>query len=195
MSKSPHIISHFQVPEDTDLWNAFRSGDREAFELMYEIHVDALYSYGFSFTRDDYLVKECIQDLFVDIWIKRANLGETNNIRFYLFRSLRRKLSKNVRIRERWMSDPDSKKIDYILSGQALKKFFDPVNKEEPEKRLHLELDELPPRQREALYHLYFEKFSYEETASIMHVNIKTVYNLAWRAIEQLRKAYSTRRK
>ena len=49
-------------------------------------------------------------------------------------------------------------------------------------------IEGLPLRQKEALFHIYYEKLSYEEAASVMDVHIKTVYNLAWRGIEKLRK-------
>jgi RNA polymerase sigma factor (sigma-70 family) len=49
-------------------------------------------------------------------------------------------------------------------------------------------LDRLPLRQKEAIFFIYYEKMHYEEAATIMDVNIKTVYNLVWRGIECLRK-------
>ncbi|MCA1801955.1 MAG: hypothetical protein LC662_05810, partial [Rhodothermaceae bacterium] len=59
---------------------------------------------------------------------------------------------------------------------------------EDIRKKLTSAVENLPLRQKEALFHIYYEKLSYEEAASVMDVNIKTVYNLVWRGVEKLRK-------
>ena len=74
------------------------------------------------------------------------------------------------------------------LNKQSFNQFFE--NTADPEllkRRLQLALNDLPVRQKEALFHIFYENLTYEETAEVMHVHIKTVYNLAWRGIERLR--------
>src|SRR5690606_17476677 len=46
-------------------------------------------------TRHD-LLFDCIQELFIYIWEKRNGLGNTNNIRYYLFNALRRRMIVSV---------------------------------------------------------------------------------------------------
>src|SRR6478736_5855617 len=78
--------------DDTTLWNAFRNGDDTALITMFDLHARSLYNYGYKISNDKEMVKDAIQDLFADLFQSRSGLGETNAIRFYLFKSLRRRL-------------------------------------------------------------------------------------------------------
>ena len=54
------------------------------------------------YSRDRELVKDCIHDLIFDLYKYRKNLAENDNIRNYLFKSLKRKVlasgKKNLRL-------------------------------------------------------------------------------------------------
>lgn len=192
-----HFIGHYEHADhssDEQLWDLFRSGDQEAFSKIYDAHVDGLYNYGMNFTKDSFLVKEVIQDLFVTIWSTRGQLGQTSNIRFYLMRALRRKISVFHKDQKKWESDATEDKfgLAQLLSKKSFEQFNKSnVSEKEVAEKLKLAMERLPLRQREALYHIYYEDLSYEEVAALMNVNIKTVYNLAWRGIEGLRKNLS----
>ena len=81
----------YQINSDTFLWNDFIKGNDNAFRLIYNNHVQSLFKYGCKFTRDEALVKDCIHDVFIDLSKYRSGLGPTNNIKLYLFKSLKRK--------------------------------------------------------------------------------------------------------
>ena len=49
-------------------------------------------------------------------------------------------------------------------------------------------LEKLPARQKEVLHLLFDDGFSYEETAEIMGINVRSVYTLAWKGISSLKK-------
>lgn len=188
------IHHFFEDQNDAQLWDLFRGGDRDAFELIYHKFVKQLYNYGMTFVPDAILVKESIQDLFVEIWANRERLGNTDNIKFYLMRSLRRKIAKTQSNSKRWESTSStSTKLSQIMSKRSLAEFTSRAGLTEKEiaQKLSEAISDLPARQREALYHIYYENLSYEEAASMMNVNVKTVYNLAWRGVESLRKTLS----
>ncbi|WP_421872692.1 RNA polymerase sigma factor [Marinoscillum sp.] len=189
-------LHHFSIDQlsDTELWKQFRSGDRDAFERIYHLHVKGLYSYGMTFIEDSFTVKECIQDLFVDIWSHKDRLGDTDNIKFYLMRSLRRRISKSQSDQKRWESTSSEKiKLSRLIGKKSLEQFMarSHVSEKEIAFKLSEAIGKLPVRQKETLYHIYYENLTYEQAASIMNVNVKTVYNLAWRGVETLRKSLS----
>src|SRR5690554_6494925 len=86
-----------QMKSDKEIWNDFRKGKNYALSHIYHQHVQSLFRYGRKFSSDDELIKDTIQDLFFDLIRTRENLGETDNICFYLMRSFRRKLAKNLK--------------------------------------------------------------------------------------------------
>src|SRR5450432_4876934 len=76
-------------------WDNMVTGNKEAFLAIYHDHYRALFYYGFSLTADRELTKDCIQELFLDIWNTRPTLNkEVENVRSYLFTWLRRKVSR-----------------------------------------------------------------------------------------------------
>ena len=49
-------------------WDKIQQGDEEAFRQLYEQYADLLYAYGMKIARDDTLVTEARQSLFVYIF-------------------------------------------------------------------------------------------------------------------------------
>lgn len=167
---------------DSCLWNKFRSGDDQAFVEIYRKFVDVLYCYGLKFTADDQLVKDCVQELFIDLYEKRGNLGESDNIKFYLLVSLKRRLIKILRSKNIYSSlsqDDIPFQIVYSPEDESLK--------EEQMELMNKTLNELTPRQKEAIYLRFMNGLSYEEICEIMAMNYQSVRNLIFRAEEKMR--------
>jgi DNA-directed RNA polymerase specialized sigma24 family protein len=74
------------------IWSRFLKGDNQVLSLIYLQHSNALFDYGCRFTVDRDLVKDCIQEVFCSLIRNRSSLGETDNIRLYLLKSLKRKI-------------------------------------------------------------------------------------------------------
>jgi len=79
---------------DSRIWDEFRSGNESSFIYIYQNYFDKLYNYGLRITKDEDLVKDAIQDLFIELRKKRSHLGKTDSIKFYLFKCLKRKIIK-----------------------------------------------------------------------------------------------------
>ena len=81
---------------DAVVWNAFKSGDRKALDYIFNKYVKLLYAYGGKITKDQDLVEDCIQDLFVELWQRRHSLSEVTHIKYYLLKSLRRRVARKL---------------------------------------------------------------------------------------------------
>lgn len=80
---------------DADLFKRFKKGDEKAFEVLYRKYFQALNYYGFRISKDQELIENAIQDLFIDLWRRRVFLSEVENVKFYLIKSLRNQLIRN----------------------------------------------------------------------------------------------------
>jgi len=87
---------NYQIIPDSLLWKEFIHGNEDAFRLIYQGHVQTLFKYGYNFTHDEALIKDCIQDIFVDLMKYRSTIGSSDNIRLYLFKSLKRKIIRSL---------------------------------------------------------------------------------------------------
>jgi RNA polymerase sigma factor (sigma-70 family) len=182
------LVWHPEHMDDSLLWKAFRGGDEKALMIIFDRFVQPMYNYGYKIVGESELVKDSVQELLIEIWQNRARLGETDSIKFYLFKSLRRKL---IRIKAK--------------SGNRLLKSlsFDYSNEVVPShefvlvaEQLSLErkaqvmsmLDKLTKREREAIFLRYFEELTCDQIGQVMELNKQTVYNLLHHALEHLKK-------
>ncbi|MFN8348759.1 MAG: sigma-70 family RNA polymerase sigma factor [Spirosomataceae bacterium] len=172
---------------DTALWNAFRLGDKSAYAEIYELYFDSLYSYGKKFIGDPTQIEDAIQDLFIRLWRTRDRLSPVDNIKFYLFHSLRRDIR---RINEK---EKSLEKIDFdsflVTNNHPVYEVSPEDTEKELTRKLTAVLQNLPKRQLEAITLRYYENFSIPEIASLMDVSEKTVRNTLHNSLTLLRKS------
>jgi len=173
--------------KDYFLWQRFKGGDENAFYLLYDHYVDELFLFGGSFTKDLELVKDCIHDLFLDLYKYRKQLSDTNNIRFYLFRSLRRKIYKEQRKVSFLVSD------NRVSSGQTdgVPAFENTIIEEEITSENHRLLlqatKSLTVRQQKALSLRFGQDLSYREIAELLDISVESTRTIIYRALKILR--------
>jgi RNA polymerase sigma factor (sigma-70 family) len=169
------------------LWDRFRADDKAALALIYDDFVGVLYNYGYHICQDPFVVQDAIQDLFVDLWRLRATLSEAQSVKFYLFRSLRRRLHRAIDAQKNTSSFEDNYGLTVTLQDA------DPFDEEDYArkiKQLQKLVTTLPPRQEEALRLRFFEDFSLEQVADMMSMNEQSVRNTINRAVKKLRESF-----
>lgn len=173
--------------EHSHLWDAFRSGNREAFGQLYDFYAADLYRYGYNLVRNRPLVEDAIHELFLHLHQNRTRLGPTDNIRFYLYRALRRRLLDMVARLNRFDDD------DCVFEGAAFQvvpletHLVEQQLASQQQALLMVEVNKLPRRQREVLYLLYMKGLTYQQTAEVMGLALKSVYNTVNVALSTLR--------
>jgi RNA polymerase sigma-70 factor (ECF subfamily) len=176
------------IGEELELWEAMRSGDRNAFAMLYERYFKLLYNYGRKIGQDSSHVEDSIHDLFVDLWRYKSNLSTTTSVRFYLYRSLRRRLiKKNNNVL--WLShDMHLLEEALQLSSPSLEnQIIESESTDYRVNQLRKLLNDLSPRQYEALVLFFYDEFTYPEIASMLQLNEQSARNLVQRGLVQLR--------
>lgn len=180
-------------PDDRVLWQHFKEGDEAAFAAVYRQHVQTLFRYGMSLRPDEDFVRDCLHDVFVEVWTKRERLGDTDSIKFYLIKSLKNRIFNQVEKQSRLIPVD----LDAGYNPVETATYATPSHEDELIQRQHdagrLDklahcLDRLPPRQREAVQLRYFEGLDYRQVAEVLAVSQQSAYNLIFRALEELRK-------
>ena len=90
---------------------SFQAGNMAAFSELYDLHINILFNYGLKLTIDKELLKDCIHDIFVKLYVKKDELGVIDNLKSYLFISLKNKLCDELRKRM-YMSDTAVEEIN-----------------------------------------------------------------------------------
>ena len=172
-------------------WNAFRSGDRHSFSLIYEKYFNGLYNYGGKFSRDLEFVEDCIQDLFVKLWQNRENINETQSVKNYLYKSLRNTIfSRLNKVENLDIDDESINELNFNLEISHETFMIESEHSQQMKVKLEKALDNLTNRQREAVFLRFFEELTYEEVARLMHITIKALYKIIARALENLRETF-----
>src|SRR5688572_2728479 len=74
------------------LWMLFKGGDVKAFESIMKTFYRPLFNYGTRFCKNEEIIKDSIQELFLGLWKNRNTIKETLSVKNYLLKSLRNKL-------------------------------------------------------------------------------------------------------
>jgi RNA polymerase sigma factor (sigma-70 family) len=173
--------------DDFSVWERFKNGNEEALTTIFRQHYSFLYHYGMKLANNSDLTKDCLQELFFTLWKNRENLKSTPSIKFYLLKSVRRKITRALKNQK--------KNHDYSLSDDYEFEFeFSAENlliKEESLKDLHdyliQLLNGLPKRQKEAIYLKFYQGLSYQEIGEVMNINYQTLRNHMHLALNTLR--------
>ncbi len=170
---------------DRNLWTSFIDGDANALNLLYKQFADALYAFGLRFTEDTELVKDGIQDLFVDLFKYRKTLAPEVNVKSYLFTSLKRKIC--LVLKKKAAEANHSFEVPFLLSSSIEEQIISDEQQSELLLKLNKQLELLPSRQKEALYLRFNAELDYEEIAVVMNVSLETCRTLVYRGVKQLR--------
>jgi RNA polymerase sigma factor (sigma-70 family) len=185
------VINQKKHTEDSDdalLWQAFKRGERSAFETLLQQYYPMLLNYGVRFYRDKEFVKDSVHDLFVEIWNRREHLSDVVSVKSYLLQALRKNIIRESG-RLKWFREADeiSEKLNFDVEFNIETHFISREIETETLQKLQMELDKLTKRQREAIYLRFTQDLPYEEIASIMAINYRSVINLIHEAIKSIR--------
>ncbi len=170
---------------DYEIWQRFRKGDEKAFSYIFDTYHLQLFEYGQRFTRNENLVRDSIQDLFFELARKKESLSPTDNISFYLLKSLRIRIFGNMRKEKN-----RGEEIKAEIPDEFFLTYSTDVDEIEKELKLDLLADavnKLPARQKETVYLKFYKNLSNTEVAEIMQVNYQSVGNNIQKAIHKLK--------
>lgn len=167
------------------LWESFKEGDRAAFAEIYNKHISILLNYGSKISSDSALVEDCIQDLFIDLWQSRTRLSSTTSVKFYLFKALRNRI-----YRYHSASSPEIESLEAYAGAANDSCYEDQIIQMEIEsfqmEQLRKQIDDLPPRQKEAINLRYYHNFSNDEIARLMGVNYTSACKFIYAGLKKL---------
>lgn len=178
---------YYPWPTENQLWKDFKSGNKKAFSHIYKNYFNVLFNYGCKIINDENLVKDCIQDLFFELW-ESKKLSDTDSIKFYLLKSIRNKILKKLNQQNKHF-DKNGLSFNYdfnLVLSYETELINEQCSVEQKEGLLNC-IKKLSKRQQEAIHLRYFDDFNYDEISSIMSINHQSVHNLIYKAIKILR--------
>jgi len=172
---------------DRELWDKFKLGDDASFTSIYNVNSRKLYLYGLKLTTNRTIIEDSIQDLFLDLVRNRKKLGETDNIIFYLLRSFKRRLVRQLNKEKRYTLKDKNEEIVFDVSYSVENDIIKKENDKNKIKLLISALTKLTIRQKEAVYFRYTLEMEYSEISELLDISVESCRNLIFRAVKSLK--------
>lgn len=172
------------------LWSGFLDGNKKALSRLYHMYYSSLFTYGLRLVRNEELIKDSIQELFLYMWEHRTSINPVHSVKSYLLLSLRRVILVNIQ----------RDKSRYIRNKQYVENQFDDrkniedvlISLDDNNRRTHLiriAYSSLSKRQKEVVSMKYFEGFTTDEICDLLGLKRQSVYNCLSEAINKLQKS------
>lgn len=177
-------MSENQENIDIKLLARFRDGDMEAFRKIYETFCDPLYRFANSYLKDEFESEEIVQDVFLKVWEKRAEVDVQKSFKSYLYRITVNKVFNELKHRVvRQKYEQQAMRTDHHTEETPESS----IQFHELNEKLEQLLDELPAQQRTILVMSRWKGLSNAEIAEQLHLSIRTVENQIYRATRFLK--------
>jgi len=178
------LLTTSAEPSDAELISAVRSGDAEAYGVLFAHHRDAANRLARQLVHgpdaDDLVAESFIKVLSV----LQAGKGPDESFRAYLLTSIRRLHIDRIRVTKRVKTTGDEAELDRAVE------FVDPATMTFEKSAAAAAFASLPERWQLVLWHLDVEGQKPAEIAPLLGTSPNNVSALAYRAREGLRQAY-----
>ncbi|CAM3218903.1 RNA polymerase sigma factor [Rhodothermus bifroesti] len=168
------------------LCERLRASDQAALGMLFRCLRIPLLRYVQAIVGDSGVAHDLIQDVFLDLWMRRTTLNPAQPLRPYLYRMARNRALRHLRDERRRAR----KRAEHLPANSTTEPLLPDTLAEthQLETLLARWLEELPERQREALVLSRWHGLSHREIAQVMGISPRTVNNHLLRALETLQR-------
>lgn len=177
-------ITNYKYLNNHELLIYVHKGDEQAFKYLYELFRPKIYSIAIQYLKSEELAKEVVQDVFLKIWLDRAELISITSLEAWLY-----KVAKNNILNRLKRIGIEMKAKDYFSSHTALISYEMEYQLESKEYTSILQevINALPEQQRKVFELARIQKLSYEKIGEQMNLSPLTVKTHMARALKAIR--------
>ena len=168
---------------DFELVEQIKQSDEQAFQLLYSRYWKALYAFAFSFTSDEAISKDIVQEIWIKFWELRCKIFN-GNIKSYLYKMVRNRVYTELKSNKKL--DAELSIIDKHLSVNNISDITDLAD---TNKLLEGSISKLPERNREIFILSRFDGLSNKEISEKLDISKRTVENHITTSLRHLRKS------
>lgn len=179
-----------RIGDDRDLWTRLQAGDDSALGVLFDVQYANLVRYAMRQGLPREAARDLVQELFIDLWERRATLSVRTTLTAYLYGAVRRAIletRRHDRVVARWrdteLAEASSapRIARNVGEGQA--------EAEELSSIVRRTVAAMPPRMQEIFDLSRSHGLSHPEIAELLGISVKTVAEQILRALRLLRDA------
>jgi RNA polymerase sigma-70 factor (ECF subfamily) len=170
---------------NTNLFHKIKEGDEAAYNEAFGIYYPSLCYFADKFLKDWDESRSLVQQVFVDLWIKRGQLKIEHQFRAYLFQSVQHASLDYLKHKKVELNFLNSRKDwNYAVDKDLLEEA-------ELNDRINRSIQKLPEKCRVIFLMSRFEELKYAEIAAKLNISVKTVEMQMGIALKRLRDSLS----
>jgi len=177
---------------NSEIWQNIRNGDADAMKILYQGCYQELFAFGFKMVADKDQIKDCLHEIFCDIWQKRRQIGEVINVKAYLKTCVRNKLLKEIKLIQK-TDQVSEQEFEHLAENPYEQLLIAAETDANLKAKMWRAINELTPMQREIISLKFFEELNYDAIAVMLKLKPRTVYNHMHAAISALRDELSSK--
>lgn len=168
---------------DKKLYNDYLSGEKQAFEYLYDKYKSKIVYFIFNIVKDYQKAEDLTQETF--IYIMQNKMKSDVSFKYYIYLVAKSKALNYINIENRRNEIAE----EYLSNNEQIEKdVLDVITQEETKKELLESIELLDDKYRNAVYLVNIENLSYKETADILGETLQNTKSLVHRGKKQLRK-------
>jgi len=171
------------------LWiREIKRGDRKAFKKLFLRFYNPLCQFCWQYTHSRHISEELVQEVFLVIWESRESLDPGQNIKSYLYQSVRNKALNHIKHKN--LAEEYNREIEWLTPTPVTQQHHYEEHSEFVEAARQA-IEDLPDRARQIYTLSRKDGLTYREIAIVLDVSVKTVESQMSRALKILRKSLS----
>ena len=165
-------------------YRRFLEGDESAFDEIVDLLFHKLVFFINGYVHDTVIAEDIAIDTISDLFVNKKRYNFKVTLKTYVF-MIGKSKALNYLKHHKLISMVDFSEIEEI--SDDAKQLEEIVLADERRRIIHAALEKLPGDLQMAIHLIFFEEMSYEEAAKVMNKSRKQIYNLIFRAKDELR--------
>jgi RNA polymerase sigma-70 factor (ECF subfamily) len=174
-----------QSGEERQLVIQLKEGNQASYRILYSNYAPKLFAFSRKYLQSQEDAEEIVQEVFLRIWEKKANIDENQSFSSYIFQAAKHRIFNGFRKKVN-----EQAYLDFLLVADNASRNFTElaVDYHEIKQKSEYVIDAMPPKRQE-IFRLSRESgLKNKEIAEKLQISIKTVENQMGQALKFLRK-------
>jgi len=168
---------------DMLLFQAVKSGNVTAFEILFKLYYSSLCQQAFFITKDKMVAEEIVSDILLKVWRKRDSINIHTTVRGYFFLATRNAALNHLKARKPIAIDVDV--LNFSLPSDECSPLEEIIS-QEALKEWEQKISQLPEQRQKVFRMNKLEGRKYKEIAQELSLSENTVRNHVQLALQTL---------
>lgn len=163
------------------IFQQIKNGDESDFSRLFDHYYAPMCFFAVKFLNDMDISRSVVQQVFVDLWIKREKLNVEHSVKSYLFQCVRNRSIDYLRQQKSYIQISES------TEEMLIAPFRDLIEESEMYSHVNSTINQLPEKCREIFILCRQDGLKYSEIAQKLNISVKTVEMQMGIALKKIR--------